>query len=165
MKLMRRIRRFDPGGDAGFLRRCILELQAVERLLDPRLPVGEGMVDAYCANLFERGRSWGGAILVAEMGDERAGLLTMFTSVPEREPDEPSGSYALIADLVVLPEFRRRRIASALVREAEVIARSSGAPVIRLEVMAGNESARSFYERLGWRDRVVTMEKPMRLSE
>src|SRR5690606_33715699 len=60
------IRNFDPVADRAFLRSCVIELQAVERRFDARLPAGEQIVDAYCDLLLERCRSWDGTILVAD---------------------------------------------------------------------------------------------------
>lgn len=61
-----RIRELDLERDLTFLRRCVIELQEIERGCDPRLPAGLAMVDAYCATLLERCREWSGVLLVAD---------------------------------------------------------------------------------------------------
>lgn len=156
-----RIRELDPGHDLAFLRRCVVELQEIERGCDPRLPSGLDMVEAYCTALLRRCREWRGVLLVAEDGDGPVGLLSMFLQVPQTEPDEPAGRYALISDLVVLPEGRGRGIGAALLARAEERAEAAGAGVLRLEVMAENREARRFYRRHGWQDRVVQLEKQL----
>lgn len=155
-----RIRKFDLDSDRGFLRRCVVELQETERRCDPRLPSGAAMVEPYCARLLERCREWCGVLFVAEV-EQPAGLLSLFLQVPETEPDEPGGSYALISDLVVLPQARGRGIGAALLAHAETYAQAAGAEVLRLEVMAGNRTARQFYGRYDWRERLVQLEKPL----
>src|SRR5690606_26229121 len=132
------IRAFDPARDEGFVRECVKGLQNVERELDPRLPPADQMVDAYLDALDERVREWEGAILIAEEAGAQVGYLSMFCRVPETEPDEPAGVYALISDLFVDPAHRRGGVASALVEAAEKLAGERGVPVIRLEVLAAN---------------------------
>lgn len=55
-----------------------------------------------------------------------------------------------IHDVVVLPGHRRRGIAARLFAEVEAIARERGACKLTLEVLSGNHSARTLYERLGF---------------
>jgi GNAT superfamily N-acetyltransferase len=154
-----RIREFDPARDAEFLRRCVIELQNVERRIDPRLPAGPAMVEEYLTRFFERCEAWDGLIFVADAPDGPLGLVSLLLSVPSTEPDEPAGEFALISDLVVVGAARGRGIGAALLEHAEARARRHGAGVLRLEVMAGNRAARRFYAGHGFRDRVVQMEK------
>lgn len=153
------IREFDATRDLDFLRDCVIELQEIERGFDPRLPLGRAMVESYCRSLLERCAGWSGVLFVAEEAGRPVGLLSMFLEVPQTEPDEPAGNHALISDLVVLEEARGKGVGSALLRYAEAHARERGAEVVRMEVMAGNTVARRFYDRRGWRDRVVQLEK------
>jgi ribosomal protein S18 acetylase RimI-like enzyme len=154
-----RIRRFDRARDEGFLRSCVMELQEIERVFDARLPPAPDMVDAYCDTLLARCIDWRGTIFIAEADDRPLGLLVIFLQVPEQEADEPPGTYASISDLVIVREARGHGVGAVLLRHAEDIATRAGADVLRLEVMAGNEPALAFYARLGWRARLVQMEK------
>ncbi len=54
--------------------------------------------------------------------------------------------------LAVLPAVRRRGIAAHLMHWLERTARTAGISRIRLEVRAGNETARAFYRHLGFRE-------------
>jgi ribosomal protein S18 acetylase RimI-like enzyme len=156
------IRPFRREIDEPLVRACVAELQAVERELDARLPRPDGMVDAYVELLLRRCAEWDGCILVAEAEDGApVGMATVYAHVPATEPDEPAGTFALLNDLVVLPHGRRRGAAQALLLAAEAFATRRGAPVLRLEVMAGNEPAFAFYRRAGFRERLVQMEKPL----
>jgi ribosomal protein S18 acetylase RimI-like enzyme len=155
-----RIRELDEK-DRAFLRRCVMDLQEIERALDPRLPAGEEMVDAYCADLLARRRAWNGVIFVAEEHGVPAALLAIYLHVPETEADEPKGPRAVITDLFVVPEARGRGVGSALLEHGVVHAREAGAPVLRLEVMAANAAARRFYARHGWVERVIQLEKAL----
>jgi ribosomal protein S18 acetylase RimI-like enzyme len=57
-----------------------------------------------------------------------------------------------IHDVVVLPSHRRRGIAAKMLAEVEAIARERGACKLTLEVLSGNRSARTLYEKLGFDD-------------
>ena len=58
-----------------------------------------------------------------------------------------AGDFIELDDLFVDPDWMRRGIALALIRDAEAIARSRG--VSRIEV-TGNHHARAFYEHAGF---------------
>ena len=57
-----------------------------------------------------------------------------------------------VHDVVVLPGHRRRGVAAQMFAEVEAIARERGACKLTLEVLSGNLSARTFYEKLGFDD-------------
>ena len=57
-----------------------------------------------------------------------------------------------IHDVVVLADHRRRGIASQMLAEVEAIARERGACKLTLEVLDGNRSARTLYDKLGFDD-------------
>ena len=57
-----------------------------------------------------------------------------------------------VHDVVVLESHRGRGIAVRLFAEVEAIARERGACKLTLEVLSGNRSARSLYEKLGFDD-------------
>lgn len=76
-----------------------------------------------------------------------------------------SGTYLAlpeIQDVFVLPDCRRRGIASLLTTAAEQAARARGFERISLSVsQSGNETARRLYERLGYTD---AGREPVRVS-
>jgi ribosomal protein S18 acetylase RimI-like enzyme len=55
-----------------------------------------------------------------------------------------------VHDVAVLPTYRGRGVAAAMLRLAEEIARARGACKMTLEVLQGNAGAISLYERLGF---------------
>jgi GNAT superfamily N-acetyltransferase len=57
-----------------------------------------------------------------------------------------------VHDVVVLPSHRGRGIAVQMFAEVEAIARERGACKLTLEVLSGNRSARTLYEKLGFDD-------------
>lgn len=57
----------------------------------------------------------------------------------------------ILNDLFVTPELRNRGVGSALLRAAADYGRSQGAVRLVLSTQAGNTTAQSLYERLGWK--------------
>ena len=55
-----------------------------------------------------------------------------------------------IYHLAVAPEFRRRGIATALVRSAETRLRELGCPKVNIQVRASNTEVVAFYQKLGF---------------
>jgi ribosomal protein S18 acetylase RimI-like enzyme len=138
------IREYRPA-DAMSLRRCVVALQEFERSIDPRLRPGEEMADAYCDTIHARCREADGQVFVAEEHGGVVGFVAVLARERFTELDDPPGTYALITDLIVLPQCRRRGIARQLLERAEAAARAAGAPELRIGVLAQNAAARRLY--------------------
>jgi GNAT superfamily N-acetyltransferase len=131
--------------DATAVRRCVVELQEVERTIDPRLRPGEAMADRYWENILARCAEANGQVFVAEQDGSVVGFVSVLAAEPFTELDDPPGSYALVTDVVVLPSHRGRRIGAQLLRHAEAFARAAGATELRIGVLAENSAARRLY--------------------
>lgn len=153
------IRDYEPTRDEGPLRECIVALQEFERTLEPALPKGEAMADAYLAFLFDRCAAAAGRVFVAEVDRAVVGFVGVLAEVPPAEPDEEQAPYAYVSDLVVLPTYRRRGIGRALLDRAEAFARERGARMLRVAVLAKNRPAGELYRSLGFSDYVVQLSK------
>lgn len=154
------IRPYEPE-DEGGCRACVVELQDAERALDPRLRPGESMADAYLAQMHVHCRDYGGALFVAEQRGEVVGLVMVLARVPFEALDEPPGTYALVAELVVREGFRRRGMARALLEAAERYARDAGASELRIVVLSQNTPARTLYLSEGFASYKETLAKPL----
>jgi ribosomal protein S18 acetylase RimI-like enzyme len=90
-----------------------------------------------------------------ESFDERAATRVSDTTVAE-VAGAVAGFVMVVDDEVeqvyVARSHRGSDVAAILLREAERQVRSNGRSVAWLAVVAGNERARRFYERLGWID-------------
>lgn len=146
------LRDYDPRRHRAQLRSCIVELQEFERGLESALPRGEEMAEAYLTFLQERCARTAGRVIVAETDDTVVGYVGVMTRVAPEEPDEDQRPYAYISDLVVLPAYRRCGIGRALLEQAEAVARGSGAPILRVGVLAKNATAARFYRSIGFTD-------------
>jgi uncharacterized protein (TIGR00290 family) len=155
------IRDYDPARDAGALHACFVELQDYERALEPAQPPGAEAAAPYLEVLFTRCAEWNGRIFVGELAGRVVGFTAVHAAVPHDEPDDPPGPYALVSDLVVLPEARRTGLGRALLERAEAYARAEGARLLRLDVLVRNEAARALYARAGFREKLLALEKPL----
>ena len=86
-------------------------------------------------------RDDGSFYLVAWEGDEPVGHAHLALSDPPE-----------LQDVSVLPEYRRRGVATALTRAAEREAAARGHAVLTLTVGIANEGAQATYRALGYRD-------------
>ena len=72
------IREYQPGQDTPNLRECIVELQEFERRIEPALPVGTAMADAYLAYILERCNEYYGKVFVAEVDRRVVGFVCVW---------------------------------------------------------------------------------------
>jgi ribosomal protein S18 acetylase RimI-like enzyme len=86
--------------------------------------------------------------LIARLEGEPVGLANCFTGF------STFAAYPLVNvhDLAVLPGYRGRGVGRALLRAVEREARRRGASKVTLEVLSGNERAKSLYLALGYGD-------------
>jgi ribosomal protein S18 acetylase RimI-like enzyme len=97
----------------------------------------------------------GDAVLVARDGDVVG--FVMFTV--ENGTFEQDCLRGVVENLFVVSDRRGEGIGSALLEAAEERLHERGVDAVSLEVMAGNERARSFYRRQGYDHHRVELEK------
>jgi ribosomal protein S18 acetylase RimI-like enzyme len=153
------IRQCDPTGDRKGLRECIVALQDFERRLEPTLPAGEAMADAYLTFLFDQCARLSGQILVAEDEAGIAGFVCVLTKVLPDEPNDPPEEYAYISDLVVLPQHRGQGAGGNLLARAEALAREAGVGTLHVGVLAKNRAAHDLYRSRGFSDLHIQLVK------
>jgi ribosomal protein S18 acetylase RimI-like enzyme len=139
------------GSDQAAILRLIIELQEFERAIDDRLIEGGFMAVEYLNALEARCGEQNGTILVAQLGDDVVGFVSVQAAVPSTDLDEPPGSYAWISDLAVSGGYGRLGVGRKLLAAAEAFARQQGAVDVRIGALCGNEMAQSLYASLGYR--------------
>ena len=152
------IRAYRDGDDASLLD-CIAELQDAERAIDGRLRAGRAIAADYLVAMLDECRQWAGQIFVLEVDGAVAGFTTVYTHVPFERLDEPPGDYAIVAELLVRREYRRRGYARALLAHGERYASSHGAAELRIGVLSDNTAARGLYVDYGFRPYIETLSK------
>jgi ribosomal protein S18 acetylase RimI-like enzyme len=154
-----KIRDFSRSDDLPAVRACLIELQEHERALDPRVPSGPAMADAYLEGLFQRCDRSDGQLFIAEVAGQVVGYVSVLATCRSDAPDDDPAPFAYVDDLVVLPSHRGRGYGGALLGRAEAYAASRGRSAVRLRVKGGNGAARAFYARAGYAEYEVELEK------
>ncbi len=156
---MVRIRHYTPE-DREPLRALVLHLHQGVRRLDPDLKLGEDFLNAYFEQLLAKQAGSAGGIYVAVApGAGILGYVVLYGRLQPPGADERSDPHAWVAELYVRRTHRDQGLGEALLARAEAHARDLGVYKIELSVVAQNVAARRFYERMGYRDRSLTMTK------
>jgi ribosomal protein S18 acetylase RimI-like enzyme len=88
----------------------------------------------------------GAIILVAETGEEIAGMCTVQTVISTAE----GGPAGILEDLIIQSKYRKQGIGRALVATAEKWAGERKLKRIQLLMESENEDALAFYFKMGW---------------
>ena len=159
------IREFEIESDMEGLRECVISVQDYERNLDPRMPDGAGIVDAYVVDLFKSCQRFQGKILVAlsreSIPPKVVGYVLVLTAVTSESIEDGDIEYGLIRDLVVLENHRGQGIGSKLLKAAENEARKQDARWLRIEVLDSNEAAKQLYLSRGFQPYTLLLEKEL----
>jgi GNAT superfamily N-acetyltransferase len=138
----------------------VRELQIHEGQYYDRLKPPEDIGPWYVERLNQETAKNKGSFLVAETDGIVVGYATLLTEMSsEGEKDEVHYTCSYVSDLAVLESRRGEGIGRALLEECERLARAAGQKWLRLGVIAGNHSARRFYQRFGLEHRFLTLEK------
>ncbi len=138
-----------------------MALQDYERRIDLRCLPGHAVRGWYLTYLRSECAAKQGKILVAEVDGQIAGFVAVQARVPSENNDEEAYEYAYVSDLAVLEAFRNRGVGRALIAAAEDFAVDAGARWLRIAVLAQNEVPRRLYERCGFHEHDVMLEKDL----
>ena len=158
--IMALIREYRPE-DASGVERCFVELHDYERGVEPLRAEGRKVSKKYLEFMFARTKETGGRVFVAEMDKRVVGFVCVWGRVAENELINAPGEYAYVSDLVVLPEFRGRKIGYRLLQAAEEYATREGATRLMIGVLARNQVARQLYEKFGFEESQVELSKTL----
>lgn len=86
-------------------------------------------------------------IIIAEVDNRPAGFCQIFHSFSSIQ----LGPISILNDLYVAPEFRRKKIAETLVKEAIKIAQNNGSKSINLSTQIANTNAQELYKKIGFK--------------
>ncbi len=153
-----RIRECDRKSDLDGLRRCAIELQNFERVLDPRLPEGSSIADGYIKQMFRESKRYAGKIFVADDDGAVVGYASVWARARAEDLWEEPQEYALVPELVVLSSHRNRGIGRLLLSTSAAYARSHGCECLRISTLAANDAARALYASQGFKDHEIVLE-------
>jgi len=151
------IREYRPD-DAPAVERCLAELQDFSKLIFPQMADG-AVAPQYLRHLLAYCGETKGKIFVVEHDARIVGMVCVFARIKSSAPDEDRYEYAYVSDLVVLADYRDMGFGRALLKRAENHARSEGATLLRINVLAKNEVARKLYIADGFDKYLVSLQK------
>lgn len=115
----------------------------------------------YTRGLLQRISKSAGIIYLAKQGEEALGCIT--GNIEEFNAEQRTGTSGVrtghVLELVVREDYRGKGIGKMLMQKMEDYFKSQGCDIVRIEVFVPNASARNFYDRLHYHDRVVDVVK------
>lgn len=103
----------------------------------------------------------GGAVVVAADGDEVVAMMCFVLEQPQPYLKAEIARVAWVSELVVDERYRGQGIGTALLEEAERLARAHGVTRLMIGAIVGNHVARKAYERFGFRPAVMELAKDL----
>ena len=153
------IREYRPD-DVREVEQCLAELQDFSKLIYANVADG-AIAPRYLQHLLIRCDETNGKIFVAESEGRVVGMVCVYARVKSDAVDEEFHEYAYVSDLVILAGHRGKGLGRALLKCAEDHARRQGATLLRINVLAQNEVARSLYARCGFDELLVVLQKKL----
>lgn len=149
--------------DRSNLLALVRELQAHEHALDDRMKDPSDLGMEYVDRLLSKCALTSGKILVAEStdGGGLVGYAVVLCRIVCQEYDEVQYEYGEISELAVTASWRGRGIGSRLLQMCEEAVRAHGVKYLRTTALAKNAGALQLYERNGFRERLVELEKKL----
>ncbi|HEX4072241.1 MAG TPA: GNAT family N-acetyltransferase [Planctomycetaceae bacterium] len=151
--------------DRPALEACMAELQAFECTIERNRVAPETIRGVYIDYLLSECQKSDGTILVAEANGQVVGFVCVLCRVDSEEIVEIDRLHAYITDLVVLEPHRNAGIGSQLIQAAESQAQARGATRIEIGVLTANSAAHRLYQKLGYCDREVVLEKRLESAD
>jgi GNAT superfamily N-acetyltransferase len=103
----------------------------------------------------------GGAIMVAVDGRDVVGMMCFVLEPPPPYLRADLAQVGWVSELVIDERHRGQGIGTALLEEAERLARSHGVRRLMIGAIVGNHIARKAYERFGFRPAVMELAKDL----
>jgi len=103
----------------------------------------------------------GGAVMVAVDGREVVGMMCFVLEQPQPYLKAEIAQVGWVSELVIDERHRGQGIGTALLEEAERLARQHGVKRLMIGAIVGNHIARKAYERFGFRPAVMELAKDL----
>jgi GNAT superfamily N-acetyltransferase len=103
----------------------------------------------------------GGAVVVAVDGEDVVAMMCFVLEQPQPYLRAEIARVAWVSELVVDERYRGQGIGTALLEEAERLARAHGVTRLMIGAIIGNHVARKAYERFGFRPAVLELAKDL----
>lgn len=139
------------------IKKCILELKQFEQMLDPDRLEGMELAQEYLEYLLDLHKAEKGKLFVVEIKNEIVGML----SVSMYTDHNTKRTYAEIADVMILPEFKDKGIVKALLEKAEEYAKSKHISVVKTSLLSKHTEGIDGFERNGYSLYEIVLQKKL----
>lgn len=155
-------REFNEETDWGQLTTLACELQGHELSLHDRMKPPSAIDGGYIERRKEACSAHNGSILVCVEGDDTlVGYAVVLAKVASSGYDEVPYEYGEVLDLAVTSTARQQGIGSSLLKLCEDEVRAKGCKYLRTEVLASNAGAVAAYQKFGFENHLIIMEKKL----
>ena len=149
--------------DKKALLECLTQLQDFVGTSDPlhRIRTGKDFdEEAYMRKFIDELKTNRGMIYVAEQSGKVVGYITGVIYSPEHDNLEryPSTD-GIVKEFFIHPDQRGQGVGAMLIGQMEEYFWSHGCSVVKLDCFAFNEKAHSFYKKMGYEDRTISLVK------
>ncbi len=146
--------------DVASIRKCLIELQEFERLLDPDRLEGIEIAHEYLEQLLRISRQEEGKVFVVEIDGDIVGMISILIE-DNIKHYRKSRKVAFISDVMILPEFKDKGILKELVKKAEDYARSIGIRVIQTAMLSKHDEGIEGFQRNGFSNYEIILQKKL----
>ena len=120
----------------------------------------DGLISNYCRSIVAKHRLKKGKLLVAHLDNKLVGFIYGYIDHQDKEMKKSAVKSGTISELFVQQEARGKKVGKLLMAEIEKYMVDHSCRLIRLsEVHQTNNSARKFYQYLGYQPRTIEYAK------
>jgi GNAT superfamily N-acetyltransferase len=144
--------------DVDAIKKCIVELQNFEQMMDPHRLDGMEVAHDYLQYLLDTCKGEEGKIFVVEINEAIEGMIAI---VIEHHPKHMRKvqRHAVITDLIIMPEHRGKGISKELIAKAEEYAKSKNVNVIQTHILAKHTEGMTNFLRNGFSEFEIVLRK------
>lgn len=135
--------------DVDAVKHCLAELQEFERLIDAKRLQGLHIAHEYLEHLLVLCREEKGKIYVVEINGGVVGMISVVIEHDTRHMRKVR-PFAVISDLMVLPEYRSEGVTKDLLEVAEAYAREKHVLSIQTHILADHKDGANGFLRHGY---------------
>ncbi len=140
------------------IKQCIVDLQDFERMLDSHRLKGIEVAHDYLEHLMSLGKQNRGKVFVVEINKEIVGMISVYIEEDIKQFRKVR-KYALISDVIILPEYNDKGIIKELVTKAEEYAVSKKVNTIQTTVLAKHADHIDGFQRNGYHNSEIILRK------
>jgi len=146
--------------DTEDIKKCLVELQDFERLMDPKRLEGVRIAHEYLEHLLTLCENGNGTIFVVEINQQVVGMISIYIE-NDLKRFRTNYKFAYISDLIVMKEHRTDGVTKDLIDAAEEFAKSKNIDSIHASILKNHNESLSGYLRNGFQEWEIKVRKTL----